>query len=256
MNILVCIKQVPQSESATVILPDGSWISRGGHVEYKMNRFDEYAVEEALRIKDQEQGVHVDVITLGPDRARDVVKRALGMGADDGCHLIHDKASYLDPGVVASLLSSEARNVAYDLILTGIMSEDMMQAQTGQMMAARLNWPCVTSVIGLSVDREHHRLEVIREIEGGVKSRMSVTLPCVITVQAGINVPRYPSLSRILKANTKEINTIAVAPEQGTLRCEAVGYPEKKREGRILTGSREEQARELITLLRHKNILR
>lgn len=256
MNILVAIKQVPQSESATEILSDGSWFSRGPHVEYKINRFDEYAVEEALRIKESLPDVHVDVITLGPERAREAVKRALGMGADEATHLLCQKEGYMDPGVVAGHLAAEAEKGNYDLILTGIMSEDLMQAQTGQMLAARLGRPCVTSVIGLSVTRDNHCLDVTREIEGGVTGRTRVTLPCVITVQAGINVPRYPSLSKILKANSKEINTIEISGEPGLTACKSIGFPEKKREGRVLEGSREDQAREFIAILRQKNIMR
>ncbi|MBU1170703.1 MAG: electron transfer flavoprotein subunit beta/FixA family protein [Proteobacteria bacterium] len=254
MNILVCIKQVPQSESATVINADKTWIVRGGHVEYKMNRFDEYALEEALLIKERLPDVRVDVITFGPERCRDVLKRAFGMGADDGVHILSHDNRYNDPGTLAVQLGREAAKGSYDLILTGIMSEDMMQAQTGQMLAENLGWPCVSSVIGL--DLKEKRAHVKRELEGGMKSLVRVTLPCVLTIQAGINIPRYPTLSKILKANRKEVKTVPDTQIDPLQSCEVIQYPAKQRAGVVLQGSREDKARELARILNQKNIMR
>lgn len=256
MNILVCIKQVPQSEMATVIDSAKTWIVRSGHAAYKMNRFDEYALEEALLIKERLPGVRVDVLTLGPKRSREVVKRAFGMGADDGTHILSDDNAYKDPGIVAAQLSREAGKGNYDLILCGVMSEDMMQAQTGQMLAESLGLPCVSSVVELAVDPDDKRAHVKREAEGGMRSFVQVSLPCVITIQAGINNPRYPTLSKILTANNKKITTVEEIRVDPAQSSQIIRYPVKQRTGVLLGGSREEKARQLARILKQKSILR
>lgn len=256
MNILVCIKQVPQSETATIIDSDKSWIMRSDHTPYKMNRFDEYALEEALLIKERLPGSRVDVLTLGPERSRDVVKRAFGMGADEGTHILSHDKTYKDPGTVAAQLSREAAKGNYDLIICGIMSEDMMQAQTGQMLAENLGLPCVSSVVGLAVDPDDNHAHVKREVEGGIRSLVRVSLPCVITIQAGINTPRYPTVSKILKANNKAINTVEETRVNPGQTCQIIRYPKKQRAGRVLEGNREDKARQLARILKQKSIMR
>ena len=256
MNILVCIKQVPQSETATVIDSANTWIVRSDNAAYKMNRFDEYALEEALLIKERFPGVRVDVLTLGPKRSRDVVKRAFGMGADDGTYILSDDNAYKDPGVVAVQLSREAGKGNYDLILCGVMSEDMMQAQTGQMLAEHLGLPCVSSVVGLDVDPGDKRAHVKLEAEGGMRSLVQVSLPCVLTIQAGGNTPRYPTLSKILKANNKKINIVEENRADPGQSCQIIRYPVKQRAGVLLEGSRKDVARQLARIFKQKSIMR
>jgi electron transfer flavoprotein beta subunit len=256
MNILVCIKQVPQTESATEISPDGAWISRITHAQYKMNRFDEFALEEALLFKEKHPDVTVNVITEGPERARDVVKRAYGMGADNGTHIMTDHGGFSDPAAVAARIGREAEKGAYDLIFTGIMSEDMMQSQTGQLIAEHLGLPCVTSVVGVSLSEDGKAVHVKRELEGGMRSLLTVKLPCVLTIQAGINIPRYPTLSKILKANSKAVQTVSAEPMDNRQDSVVIRFPEKQRAGTVLQGSREDKARELARILRQKNIMR
>jgi electron transfer flavoprotein beta subunit len=232
MNILVLIKQVPQTEAATEINPAGSYIERSPAALYKMNRFDEYALEEALRIKESCPGTQVDVITLGPERARDVIRRAYGMGADNGIHMTVDDSVYLDPSAVAARIGEAAAKGNYDLIFAGIMSEDMMQSQTGQMVAEVLGLPCVSSVVHLELDESARKVLVKRELEGGVRHSIEAAMPVVITVQAGINTPRYPTLSKVLKANGKEITTIAENRMASRQTCVLVRVPEKQRADR------------------------
>ena len=256
MNILVLLKQVPQSEAATEINPQGSFISRSPNTPYKMNRFDEYALEEALIIKESYPGVRVDVVTLGPERAKEVLKRAFGMGADEGIHILADDGAYHDPGDVAAQLAGVAGNGDYDLIFSGIMSEDMMQAQTGQMVAEIMGLPCVSSVIGFTLDVEGKKAHVKREIEGGRRNLLQITLPCLFTIQAGINTPRYPTLSKILKANSKSIQMVKEKTTAQRQQCLEIRSPEKQRAGLVLQGSRDDKARELARILRQKNIMR
>jgi len=256
MNILVLIKQVPQTEAATEINPAGSYIERSPVALYKMNRFDEYALEEALRIKETCPETRVDVITLGPERARDVIRRAYDMGADNGIHILADDSNYLDPSAVAARIGEEAAKGSYDLIFAGIMSEDMMQAQTGQMVAEVLGLPCVSSVVDLKLDESAKKVLVKRELEGGIRHSIEADIPVVITVQAGINTPRYPTLSKVLKANGKDITTITENPILPKQTCVFIRYPEKQRAGVVVEGSRADKVRELARILRQKNIMR
>jgi len=256
MNILVLIKQVPQTEAATEINPAGSYIERSPVTVYKMNRFDEYALEEALRIKETCPGTLVDVITLGPERARDVIRRAYGMGADNGIHISVDDSGYLDPSAVAARIGEAAVKGNYDLIFAGIMSEDMMQSQTGQMVAEVLGLPCVSSVVYLQLDESAKKVLVKRELEGGVRHTIEADMPVVITVQAGINTPRYPTLSKVLKANGKDILTLEEKQEKPKQACVLVRFPEKQRAGVVVQGSRADKVRELSRILRQKNIMR
>ncbi|MFA6011246.1 MAG: electron transfer flavoprotein subunit beta/FixA family protein [Desulfobacteraceae bacterium] len=256
MNILVLIKQVPQTEAATEINPAGSYIERSPVTLYKMNRFDEYALEEALRIKETCPETRVDVITLGPEHAKEVIRRAYGMGADNGIHILADNSNYLDPSAVAARIGEEAAKGNYDLIFAGIMSEDMMQSQTGQMVAEVLGLPCVSSVVALTLDERAGKVMVKRELEGGVRHSLEADMPVVLTVQAGINTPRYPTLSKVLKANGKDITTITENPVPPRQTCVLIRYPEKQRAGVVVEGSRADKVRELARILRQKNIMR
>ncbi|MBI9089645.1 MAG: electron transfer flavoprotein subunit beta/FixA family protein [Desulfobacterium sp.] len=245
MKILVCIKQVNET-------PDG-------HTQ-AMNRFDEYALEEALCIKERfkEAGLDggVDVITLGPEGAETVVKRAFGMGADNGCHLVSDPKQNGSSAVTAGLIAGAVKGCAYDLVVTGIMSQDRMEGQTGPILAELMGLACATGVVATSLVPGAAVIEVEREMEKGERDCLAMTLPALITVQAGINSPRYPSLSKVLKAAKKTIKTLAVeavpADTQTLVRLEA---PLKSRSGRVLGGTVDDKAVALFDLLRERGIL-
>lgn len=245
MKILVCIKQVSETvEDHTQV----------------MNRFDEYALEEAIRIKErfQDAGLEgvVDVITLGPERAAAVVKRAFGMGADNGCHLVTDLNPNGSSAVTAGLIAGAVRGDSYDLVVTGIMSQDRMEGQTGPILAELMGLACATGVVATSLVPGASVIGVEREMEKGERDCLSMTLPALITVQAGINTPRYPSLSKVLKAAKKKIQTLAVpgdaADTQTMVRLEA---PVKSRSGRVLGGTTDDKALALFALLRKRGIL-
>ena len=258
MNILVCVKQVPESETAIHIKEDGSWIDMDGFDEFKMNRLDEFAVEEAIRLKETLADVCIDVISVGPDRSADVIRRSIGMGADNGVHIIHENESHLSPASIAAWIAQYAIDHDYRLILTGAMSEDCMNGQTGPMIAAHLGLPCATGVILEKVASDEKTIYVEREIEGGKRDTLELILPAVLTIQSGNNIPRYPVLSKLLKANRQELEIIESSsqpqPETGEdiLR---VDYPQKSRAGTVLEGSTQEKARELLQILRDKALL-
>lgn len=255
MKILVCIKQVPDPDAVPEPDPSEQWVDFSSHIKYKMNRFDEYALEEALLIKESLNDVSVDVITVGTEISGDVIKRAFGMGADRGIHIVIPDSGYIDPQTISHLIATEVMKEEYSLILTGIMSEDMMQGQTGQMIAEILNIPCCTSVI--SLDIQHDLISVIakREIEGGIREGIKTKLPALFSIQAGINTPRYPTLSNILKADSKELISIERNADHQLQKAVFIKRPEKSRAGEFLDGSTEDKARRLYSILKDKNIL-
>ncbi len=258
MKILVCIKAVPEPEDAISDDSDIPELTVDNQTEIRMNRFDEFAIEEAVLIKESFPGTIVDVVTMGPENAVKTVKRTIGMGADNGIHILSDYHTSCDAVAVSSCIAKVAKGKNYDLILCGIMSEDMMQFSVGPMMAQRLSLPWATSVIHTNIDPELQKIRVERELEGGIKAIVEVRLPALLTIQSGINEPRYPSLSNLLRANKSHISVIsAEALEQPESTCQTVGYsyPEKKRDGLIIEGTPQEKAEKLLTILREKTLL-
>jgi electron transfer flavoprotein beta subunit len=257
MKILVCVKQVPESESP--IRPDHcGWVQMDAISEYKMNRLDEFAVEEALLIKQAHPLTGIDVITVGPNRSAAALRRAIGMGADEGIHLITQSEGYQSSFETAAWIADYARSINYDLIFTGAISEDNLQGQVGPMLAARLALPWATSVICARIAPDQKSIYVERDIEGGNRDTLEIQLPAVLTVQSGINSPRYPSLSNLLRANKQALKTIHAGdlkkhPLQDDL-VEVV-YPQKSRAGMVLRGSPQEQAVRLLTILRERALL-
>jgi len=258
MKILVCVKQVPESENPIQIDDTGDWIDRDAITEYKMNRLDEYAVEEALLIKASLPETCIDIITVGANRCDAVVRRAIGMGADSGIHIRSESDGYQSPWGIAAAIADFARHKNYSLILTGAMSEDSMQGQVGPMLAACLDYGWATSVIYEKIAPDEKTIYVEREIEGGHRDTLDLNLPAVITIQSGINTPRWPSLSNLLRANSQELETVDMSDLAQIQQMEhpaAVAYPQKSRAGLILSGSRAEKAARLLTVLREKSFL-
>jgi electron transfer flavoprotein beta subunit len=253
MKILVCVKQVPETEVSIVIDTSNKGIQGDLINEWKMNRYDEAAVEEALQIKGAFPDTTIDIISAGPPRSEIAIKRAIGMGADSGIHIVTDNQGYLDPFAVALWIAAYARN--YDLILAGVMSEDAMQGLVGPLIAENLSLPCATAVIFERLSPEKNQVYVEREIEGGFREQLELNLPAVLTVQTGINQPRYPSLSNLLRANkTKLVSVDAAKLDHPAERLEVVrlAYPQKLRDGLFLEGSQQEKVDQLLQILHEK----
>jgi electron transfer flavoprotein beta subunit len=221
MKILVTAKRVEDPESRIRVKPDGSGIVTDG-VSYKLNPFDEIAVEEALRLREAHGG-EVVVATIGLEPAVTELRAALAMGADRGVLVRHDGA--LDPGVVAALLERLVLEEKPDLVLLGKQSVDDDQNQTGQLLAGRLGWPQATFASkqesleseaeqakrpGLLRSTDGARLRVAREIDGGVET-LELALPAVVTVDLRLNRPRFASLPGIMKAKKKEVKVLPAA---------------------------------------------
>lgn len=258
MKILVCVKHVPESDTAIRIQEDGCWIEMDSFSEFKMNRLDEFAVEEAVRLKETRSDVGIDVISVGSARAVDAIKRSIGMGADNGVHIVHEDEKHLSPALIASWIAQYAQNHVYALILTGAMSEDAMNGQTGPMIAGYLDLPCATGVIFQKMASDEKTIYVEREIEGGKREKLELKLPAVLTIQSGTNIPRYPALSKLLKANKQKLEIIestALSQPATAEEIIRVAYPQKSRAGTVLEGSQQDKARELLRILREKALL-
>ncbi|MEA1968291.1 MAG: electron transfer flavoprotein subunit beta/FixA family protein [Thermodesulfobacteriota bacterium] len=245
MNILVCIKQVGDNGD--------------------MNRFDAFALEEALGLKEQYDGqflepIFVDVVTIGGQAASEIIRRAFGMGADKGFHIVTRKTVYVPPFVTASKLAAVAAKTPYDLILTGIMSEDLMEGQTGPMLAEIMGFPCAAGVVKTGLPTNDNAVFLEREMENGFRESLEIRLPAVLTIQAGINTPRYPSLSKMLAARQKKIITLAETdlfpePIQAKESYLSMEYPEKTRAGHEIKGTLADQAKQLFNFLRKKDLI-
>jgi electron transfer flavoprotein beta subunit len=223
-----------------------------------MNRFDEFALEEALLIKETVFGTSVEALSVGPERVSATLQRAMGMGADHAIHILDEADGYRSPFTVASLIAECVRARNYDLIMTGVMAEDTMASQTGQLMAALLDLPSASSVIKEEIRPERAEIAVQREIEGGSTETLQLKLPAVLTLQPGINFPRYPSFSKVMRARTYPQELIRAEDleiEEPRESCRGVRIPDSASQGVFIEGSPREKARKLISILHEKALL-
>ena len=252
MKILICIKQVPDMESRFKLNSAGTWYG-DQDLAWRMNEYDEFAVEQAIQLREQLGDAEVVVLSVGPDRVKEAMKKALAMGADRGVH-IQDDASYeKDPFQIASAIAAYAGDQSFDVIFTGMQSQDRGSAQVGVLLAGMLGMPAVTTIVGFDCDGS--KITVRRELEGGLKSVVKLALPALLTCQLGLNTPRYPTLPNIMKSKKKEL--IAV-PVDDLLKVEALTvtavtrFPEKKGGGLILEGDVGDLTEQLVTILKDK----
>lgn len=252
MKILVCIKQVPDMESRFVIDETATWYSRND-LAWRMNEYDEYAVEQAVRVKEERGDAHITVLCVGGKQVKETMKKALAMGCDRGVHIEDDHSHLRDSWEIASLISHCAGSEGYDLIFTGMQSQDRGSGQVGIIIGTVLSLPCVSTIVDFTF--RDNAIEVKRELEGGVKARVKVQYPALFTCQLGLNSPRYPTLPNIMKAKKKEIVTIPVSdiPSKQPVTCTVETYiPEKKSGGIVLEGEISELTDDLIAVLKEK----
>jgi electron transfer flavoprotein beta subunit len=223
-----------------------------------LNGFDEYALEAALQVKEKFPETFVDVLAVGPTRIDTVIRRGLGMGADQGVHLLTDEEAAPDPFQVSSWIAAWSKDRPYDLIATGFLAEDDQEGQVGPLVAEHLGLPCSTSVVALHLFPDERQALIEREVEGGLRERWRMKLPAVLTVQSGINRPRYPILSHVLRARKQTLERIPVSSFGAVERRRTVvryGYPEKVRAGITLPGNSREKAEHLAALFLEKGFL-
>jgi electron transfer flavoprotein beta subunit len=207
MNIYVCIKQVPDTETKIKISSDQNSIDSTG-IKWIMSPYDELAVEEALRVKEKNSGSSVTVLSAGPLRVVETLRTALAMGADQAIHI--DLPETADHFLVAkSLAGALKKESKVDLVFTGKEAIDDGAAQVSQLVSEFLQIPCVTVVLG--VEYGNGQLKCKREIEGGAFEMVETSLPALIAAQKGMNEPRYASLPNIMKAKKKEVKTLKMS---------------------------------------------
>ncbi len=258
MKILVCVKQVPDTESPLEIDGDRRWVRDDGPIAFRMNRYDEFALEEAVLIREALGDVTVDALSVGPGRFSTTLKKSLEKGAANGIHILYETGGYCPPSLTAALIADYARDRSYDLILCGVMAEDDMQCLVGPLIAARLGLPCAVSVVRETISPDRKTVMVECELEGGINEKIELPVPCLLSIQSGINRPRYPSLSNVLRA--KEQKLIMIQADQGVIpqRPEqpvSISYPEKSSTGVVISGTPEQKAEQLLAILHEKSLL-
>lgn len=257
MKILVCVKQVPDTEARFSAAADNKSLRYDQDTVYRINRFDEFALEEALRIRETINPSAVDVVSVGAERVQNIVRRAMEIGADNGFHILLGQEGYLSPWTTAGLIARFAAKNAYDLILTGAMSEDDMHGQTGQMVAGLLNIPAASSVILEQLQEKKNTIYVEREIDATEREAVILNLPALLTIQSGINTPRYPALSHVLRARQQDITTIAadeLGPNYGYEKIRSITGVAAQRKCVFLDGTVEQKAAKLREVLREKSL--
>ena len=262
MKILVTVKEVAEVDDEFRI--SGLDIDEGS-LEYDLNEWDDYAVEEAVQISEANDDVEVVTVTVGPERAEETIRMALAKGADRAVRVWDDAladAQFLDVDTTAELLAAVAEEEDPDLVLSGVQAGDDSNGATGVALAERLDLEWAAVVNSLDLDPDEGLAGVRRELEGGVEELTDVELPAVLTIQTGINEPRYASLRGIRQAQRKplDVNTlddigldasVLDSPVERTDMYE----PESEGDATLWEGSAEETAGELAEFLRDKGVV-
>jgi electron transfer flavoprotein beta subunit len=252
VNIIACVKQVPDTEAQIKVKADGSGIEEG-QIKWVMNPYDEYGVEEALRLKEKNGG-DVTIISLGPARAMETIRTALAMGADKGVHVCDPALNNADAYVTASALAAAIKGVPYDIIFCGQRAIDDDSGQVGAILAEILGIPQLTIIT--KVEYAGSTIKVIKPIEGA-QLLIETSLPCVVTAQKGLNEPRYASLPGIMKAKKKPVDVktaaaLGIATEAKAKVAKTIPPPARAA-GKIICGEDPVQkAVEVARLLREE----
>jgi len=257
VNIIVCVKQVIDT-GAALSLKDGQVDTEG--LPRVLNPYDEFAVEEAVRIREQApEETTVILISLGPENFKDTLRKGLAMGADHAVHLLDAAFENLDCLGVATALSKAIGTLEYDLILCGRQAVDDDMAQVGPAIAVLLGIPFVTVVTNMKIEDDQEKAEVTRQIEGGSEI-IEASLPLLITCQKGLNEPRLPSLKGIMAAKKKEITLLdaaaigfdadAMGTTANRVRETSLTLPSVRKKGIILEGAPEAACSQLVQALR------
>jgi electron transfer flavoprotein beta subunit len=247
MKIAVCIKQVVTREWQLRVNEAKTWI-RDQDASFELNEPDAYALEEALRLKEKHTG-EVVVVSAGPARAAQVIREALARGADRAIHIESDALATADAVSVADAIASAIRDEKFDLVLTGLQSDDQGFGQVGVIVAEKLGMPHATII--MEVQAADSGLRVKRELEGGWFQWISLPMPALLTIQSGINQLRYATLKGIMAAKKKEIRKVTPGPSgDSTLRILNVHFPQKVKQTQMISGSPADAARQLVKHLR------
>jgi electron transfer flavoprotein beta subunit len=253
MNIAVCVKRIPKTAEADLFISkDGKDIKKDDLV-FTLNDWDAYAVREAALLKEKHGGT-VTVLTVGPEESKEVLTRCLAMGADKALKIEEPASS--DAHLIAKVLSQAIRNESFDLILTGVQAEDDNFGQVGVSLAQMLGLPHAAIVNRIEIDGGKARVR--RELEGGIEEALEIKLPAVLTIQTGINEPKYVSLAAILEAEDKEMKEMQLeemglpSGEPLDATVDQVLFPPVGKTAEILKGTPDEIVTQMTEILKKK----
>jgi len=247
MKIAVLVKQVIGSESALEISEDGSWVKED-NASFVMNPPDHYAIEEALLIKEKVGKGEVVIVSQGPARVQKVIREALAKGADRGIHIEEYGDIETDPLSIAKSLSSVLKEENFDLILTGLQSDDTGMGQTGVLVGELLNMSTATLAIETDIDEE--KIRVKRELESGWFQWVTLDSPSSISIQSGINQPRYPSLKGIMGAKKKEIKVLPSENAEKKQYIDKVFVPQNSKETEVIDTDLNSTVERIVEILK------
>ncbi len=256
-SILVCTKAVPDLSAGETLTVD-STVTVEENQQWCLNPYDAHALEAALSIKDTHDAT-VDALSVGAQTVRPVIRKAMAMGAGTGIQLAMAPEDCHCAGTVAQAIAAFAGRKNYDLILTGAISQDLMQGVTGPLLSAALDWPCATAAIDIAVDMTDRAITVVSELEGGMTQRVRLPLPALVTVQTSSRQPRYPSLSNTLRARRQtiiEVDVPQTTPYWEGLRLMDLAAPQPVSNCEVIEGTAEEKADHLLKLFDAKGWLK
>tara|TARA_B100001989_G_C24425229_1_gene406125 strand:+ start:62 stop:826 length:765 start_codon:yes stop_codon:yes gene_type:complete len=248
MKIAVLIKQVPGSESALPINDSQNWIDESS-VTFVMNPPDNYALEEALILKEKIGEGEVVIVSMGPNRVQKVIREGLAKGADRGIHLLQEGKIENDPLSVSKKISTALKEENFDLILSGLQSDDTGMSQTGVLIGEFLGMSTATLVVETKIENDHIRLK--KELESGWYQWVVLPIPASISIQSGINTPRYPSLKGIMGAKKKEIKCISgdLKSDQSQ-NIENISLPQKSKQTEIIEADVDSAVSRIMEILK------
>ncbi|MCX6557450.1 MAG: electron transfer flavoprotein subunit beta/FixA family protein [Candidatus Aminicenantes bacterium] len=250
MNIYVCLKQVPDTE-ASILVKDGKSIQEA-NIKWIVSPYDEYAIEEALKLKEKTPGSTVTAVCLGPERVHNALRSALAMGVDKAVQI--ESNVYLDDQATARALAEVIKaDSAFGIIFTGKQAIDNDSYQLHLLLAENLGIPAATNVTAFAVEGQTAKVQ--REIDEGAKEMIEMSIPCLVAAAKGLNTPRYASMMGIMKAKKIEIkkvslNDIGVSESQNKVQLVKLSAPAEKPQGRVIPGEPADAVKELVRLLR------
>ena len=262
LDVVVCVKHVPETAEAELKIDQtGKAVEKTGLV-YDINEWDDYALEEAVRIKEK-QGGPVTAITIGPQDSESTLRKCLARGADTAIRLTDPKFENSDAYATAKILYNVIKTLHYDLILTGMQAGDDSSAMVGPILAELLGIPHATMVKKLELATG--TAKVNRELEGGLEEQLEIRLPALVSVQTGINEPRYVSIMGIRKAMQKEIKVLSLAdtglseadvgPAGSWINIDKLYVPPVEKQAEFLKGTPDEIATKITAILKSRGLI-
>ena len=247
MKIAVLVKQVVGSESALKISQDQRWIDESS-ATFVMNPPDNYAIEEAMLIKEKLGLGEVVIVSMGPQRVQKVIREGLSKGADRGIHIETESLNEIDPLYISKVLAETLRDENFDLILSGLQSDDSGMGQTGVLLGELLNMS--TATLAIETDIDQNKIRVKRELESGWFQWVELEFPASVSIQSGINQPRYPSLKGIMGAKKKEIKVIPAPQVEKKQSINEIFVPKKSKETEFIETDIDSAVERIVDILK------